>query len=196
MRLDLEKGRNLVMDAKRTFFLLLTVGLLLAGCGYNSAFTTTGAPPTTTGSATTSTAVVRLTPGATSTATTISQGAAGQGVIVQTSAALYHPGQSIVVVILNHTTRTIVFANHQSNCTVVLLQVQAGSLWQSVALCRLMTVTKLLALGAGKSLSVTLSPAPSAWSAGTYRIAFRYASNSLSDPGSFQNIFSSLFRIR
>jgi len=194
MSLDLEKGRNLVMDAKRTFFLLLTVGLLLAGCGYNGVFTTTGAPPATTGSAATPTGIADPGPGspaATSTALTPS----GQGVLAQMSAALYHPGQAMVVHILNHTAHTIVFANHQTNCTVVLLQMQTGSLWQSVAVCKLMTVTKLFSLGAGKSLSVTLTPAPSAWSAGPYRIAFRYASASPAGSGTFQTIFSALFRV-
>lgn len=187
------------MYMRRTLFLLLTIGLLLAGCGYNGVFTTTGSAPTATSFSATPTGVARLTPGgpgATSTATTPSQGATGQGVIVRTSAAIYRPGQAVVVIILNHTARTIVFANHQSNCTVVLLQVQTGSLWQSVALCKLMTVTKLFALAAGKSLSVSLNPALSAWSAGTYRIVFRYASESSSGPGTFQNIFSSLFRVR
>lgn len=192
MRLDLEKGRNLVMDAKRTLFLLLTVGLLLAGCGYNG-FTTTGAPPATTGSAATPTGIAH--PGSGSPALTPSQGPSAQGVSAQLSAALYHPGQAIVVHIVNHTAHAIVFENHQTNCTVVLLQMQTGSLWQSVALCKLMTVTKLFSLGAGKSISVTLTPALSAWPSGTYRIAFRYASASPSTNGAFQNIYSALFRV-
>jgi hypothetical protein len=114
---------------------------------------------------------------------------------VQTSASLYQPGQTIVVTVLNHTAHPIFFVNHQTDCTVVLLQVQAGSLWQPVGLCRLMIVTRQLSLGAGNSLSVSLKPAQSAWATGTYRITFRYAGSVPNGPGSFQNIFSPLFRV-
>lgn len=186
------------MRAQRTMLLWLALGLLLAGCGYNGISTTTGASPTTTGVAGTPTGVARLTPGApgaSATATTPPQGGAGQGVIVQLSASQYRPGESIVVTIWNHSARTIMFADHQTNCTVVLLQMQAGSLWRSVALCQLMIVTRLLSLGAGKSLSVSLKPARAAWSAGTYRIAFRYAGNTPAGPGTFQNTFSPLFHV-
>jgi hypothetical protein len=58
-----------------------------------------------------------------------------------------------------------------------------------------MIVTRLLSLGAGNSLSVSLKPTPSAWSTGAYRITFRYAGSTPTGPGSFQNIFSPLFRV-
>lgn len=193
----MEKGRNLVMCTKRTLCLWLALGLFLAGCGYNG-ISTTGASSTATGSAATPTGVVRLTPGgpgATSTATASPRGTAGQGVAVRASASLYRPGQTIVVTIFNHSAHPIFFANHQTNCTVVLLQVQTGSLWQPVALCKLMIVTRWLSLGAGNSLSVALKPGQAGWTAGTYRIAFRYASNAPAASGSVQDIFSSLFRV-
>lgn len=185
------------MCAKKTLFLLLALGLFLAACGYNGV-TTTGSSPTTTGVAATPTVATRLTPGgpgATSTPTTSAQGTPGQGVTVQTSASLYQPGTTIVVTISNHTAQTILFANHQTNCTVVLLQLQAGSNWQSIAPCKLMIVTKLFPLGANQRLSVSLKPSRSTWPAGTYRIAFQYESQTPTRAGSFRDVFSPLFRV-
>ncbi len=187
------------MRAKRTLFLLLALGLFLAGCGYNGVTTTTtGASPSTTGVAGTPTVVTRLTPvppGATSTSTTPPQGTPGQGVIVQISASRYGPHDTIMVTIFNHTTQTIFFPNHQTDCTVVLLQLQAGSTWQSIAPCKLMIVTKLFSLDASKSLSLSLRPAPAGWSPGTYRVAFHYGSKTPVSPAASLNVFSPLFQV-
>src|SRR5581483_530309 len=166
------------MRAKRIIVLSLALGLFLTSCGYNGVVTT-GSSPTTTSVAATPTVVTRLTPGgpgATFTPSPPAQGTPGQSVTVQTSASFYQPGETILVTISNQTAQTILFANHQTDCTVVLLQVQTGSSWQSIAPCKLMIVTRLFPLNAGQHMSVSLKPSPSTWSSGTYRIAFRYES--------------------
>ena len=187
------------MRAKKIVFLSLVLSLFLAGCGYNGVSTAGSSPTTrTTGVAATPTVVTRLTPGgpgATSTPTIPPQGTPGQGVTVQTSTSLYRPGDPIVITVSNQTAQTILFANHQTNCTVVLLQLQTGSSWQSVATCKLMIVTKLFPLNAGQRMSISLKPSSAAWSAGTYRVAFRYESKTPTGPGSFRDTFSPLFQV-
>lgn len=187
-----------MIRAKRTLILLLALSLFLVGCGYNGVTTTTGASPSATSVAGTPTVVTRLTPvtpGATSTTTAPPQGTPGQGVIVQISASRYGPHDAIMVTIFNHTTQTIFFRNHQTECTVVLLQLQAGSIWQSVAPCKLMIVTKLFSLDASKSLNLSLRPPPAGWSAGTYRVAFHYGSKTPVSPTASLNVFSPLFQV-
>ena len=183
------------MRVKITLFLLLFLGLLLGGCGYNSAGT---APSATATSPSATSTAVRPTPGSMSaTPPTVvpAQGTPGPGqVTVQTSASLYRPGDTIMVTIANHAAQTIFFANHQTNCTVVTLQIQNGSIWQSINPCKLMIHTITETLGAGGSVSVSLK-AVHAWAAGTYRILFRYGNKAVNSVESLQNAFSPLFRV-
>ncbi len=158
----------------KLFLPLLGLGLvLLAGCGYN------GKATPSTGDAATATAVPSITPGATATAATTATPAATQpssagGVTVQLSASGYHAHDTIVVTVTNGTSQTIAFPDHQSNCTVVLLQNQSATNWESVSICKEMILTRILTLGAGKSQSVSLHAPGTGWQTGTYRVTFSY----------------------
>ena len=185
------------MRAKSAFFLLLCLSLLLVGCGTNT-LTTTSASSTTTSISVTPKVVTPITPGVSaSPSVTISPpGISGSSqVTVQTSASLYHPGDTIVVTVSNHTAQSIFFPNHQTNCTVVLLQRQVGSSWEPIAACKLMIVTIIQSLNGEKSLLVPLKAGHPSWAVGTYRIAFHYMTKTASGIGTPLDVFSPLFQV-
>lgn len=129
--------------------------MLLAGCGLSSQTPGNG---TSSGSATPT-----ATPG---------------HVSVTTNKPQYAPSDTVAVTISNGLASDIVAADHQSNCTVVLIQRQDGQNWQPLNPCRVMTPTRLIPFGAGSTTPVQLQPPASAadhgWPSGTYRIAFSY----------------------
>lgn len=151
--------------------LLLCLGLLLlAGCGYNGNATSTGS-----GLPGTATVVSRVTPGATSTPTTTTGPLSTSGhVSVQLSTTGYHIHDPITVTITNGTSQSIGFADHQSDCTIVLLQRQNTASWTPIGICRLMTLTRFLSLDAGKSTTVSLRAPATGWQTGSYRVLFSY----------------------
>lgn len=144
-------------------FLLGLCLLLLAGCGYNGT-TTSGPAATFSGPPATATAILPPPP----------PNVQASGVTVQLSARGYHAHDTIVVTISNGTSQAISFADHQSNCTVVLLQQQRAASWESINACKLMTLTRFLSLKAGQSTTATLRTSGTTWSTGTYRVAFSY----------------------
>lgn len=83
---------------------------------------------------------------------------------------------SMVFTINNSTNQQVLFSDHLSECTVLLLQVQpaTGGTWQAVAPCKLMTVTRLHMLEAGKTLTVTLTPPGGHWTPGLYQALLSY----------------------
>lgn len=170
------KGVCPAMLAKSAFSLLLCLAiLLLASCGYN------GSAPTITGASQAATATPPITPGATVTANATAHttpGASSGRVSVHISASAYRINETITVTVNNATAQTISFADHQSNCSIVLLQRQVGSSWESVGICKLMTLTRFLSMGAGKSSTVSLRPL-GAWQTGNYRVAFTYSLGSI-----------------
>ena len=138
VQIDFLRWKGVSHTMRMNMFLpLLCLGLvLLAGCGYN------GNATTSTGNSVTATTVPRVTPATTPTATVMPTGtpASGSGgVFVHLSASGYHAHDTIVVTITNGTSQTISFADHQSNCTIVLLQHQNATTWEPVSLCKLMT---------------------------------------------------------
>jgi hypothetical protein len=180
------------MKISLLLFLCLSV-ILLAGCGYNGAVGNTGQNSAT--FAPTVTAVPRITPGLhpTVTPTPTHTSSSGQ-VVVQLSALTYQPGATIAVTIINRTSQRIVFADHQSDCSVVLLQHQTALSWEPVALCKLMIVTRLHGLAAGASQAVSLK-APST-PTGAYRIVFSYSGGPSPSRGSLLAAYSPLFQVR
>ncbi|EFH89161.1 hypothetical protein Krac_10701 [Ktedonobacter racemifer DSM 44963] len=191
-----EKRKNLAMRVK--IALCLWFCLLLGGCGYNASGTADSPSPTVTTLSPTRATPGSLTPGANASAI-VSPGntpAPVSGLVtVQTSSALYHPRNTIVVTISSHMARVILFPNGQTNCSVVLLQLQTGSSWRSIALCKLMVLTRIATLEAGKSLTVSLKAGFTPWPIGTYRIAFQYSGHTGSVFGSSQEAFSLLFQV-
>jgi hypothetical protein len=117
-------------------------------------------------------------------------------VTVQTSASTYRPTDPIHVTILNQTTRSIAFANHQSDCTIALLQRELPDAWETVAPCRLMTITRVFTLKPGASQVIILKGYPQPWPIGDYRIVFRYSVKTAGSPPSSSSAYSSLFHIK
>jgi hypothetical protein len=158
--------------------LLLTVSLLListplVGCGYNA---TNGkaVPPTV---------------------TTASSSPASTGpVTVGTDTPIYRTGDAIAVTLSNQSLQTILFPDHQSSCTVVLLQRQVNESWESINLCKLMIVTMMHSLDAGYRLKVKLVALPNQWMPGLYRVKLSY-SNSLQS-NHLVIIFSAVFQVQ
>jgi hypothetical protein len=111
----------------------------------------------------------------------------------------YGVGDSISVVVANGLPSEILTADHQSDCTVVTLELQMGGSWQAIASCRAEIVTRLVPIAAGTTLAQTLHPnggvAPQAtWQPGTYRIMLSFFTKGASASQALQ-VLSSTFTI-
>lgn len=111
---------------------------------------------------------------------------------------IYGPADTITVYVNNGLNTSIAVANHQSGCTIVVLQRSLGATWQTVGACRLMTPTGLEKIPAGTTTVVRLGSSAgqftrSPWPAGTYRIALTYASP---PPGGSSPVYSAQFQIQ
>jgi hypothetical protein len=107
-------------------------------------------------------------------------------------------GDSMVFTLNNQTNQQIHFSDHLTECTVLLLQVQPQSaassgIWQVVAPCRLMILTRLHSLDAGKTLTITLMPPGEPWAPGLYRASLTYFSTSANQK--LQTVFSPSFQV-
>jgi hypothetical protein len=105
---------------------------------------------------------------------------------------------SLVLTLSNQTSHAIMFSDHLSECTVLLLQVQPQSsaspgIWQTVAPCREMIVTRLHSLAAGQTLTITLAAPGKQWAAGLYQALLSYFSSSPNQK--LQTVFSPTFQI-
>ncbi len=94
-------------------------------------------------------------------------------VTVSVGATSYAAKGTVPVTITNGLAAPIYFADHNTSCTVVELQRQAGSSWSTANPCKLAIATREHSLDAGKTLNISLSPG-SAWSTGTYRAVLQY----------------------
>lgn len=157
---------------------LMTCGALaLAGCGWTSA----GDGPVSSsprqpgsgsgGPASTPSSVPSLTPSG--------QTIAGK-VTLTPSASSIAPGTPIIVTIHNGLSTPITAADHQSNCTVLTLQVQSNGTWETVARCELMTPTRQVSFAAASATPIQLGSAgksnnPAGLPPGTYRALLTYS---------------------
>jgi hypothetical protein len=98
-------------------------------------------------------------------------------VTLRVGATTYHPTDTISVTLSNQSTRAIYFPDHLTNCTVILLQHQVNEGWQNINMCKLMTLTSLHKLEAGKSLMVDLTSPSSPWAVGLSRATLRYGTS-------------------
>lgn len=180
---------------KIALFLALCLGLLLAGCGAKTLPTAgNSTTPTSASGGPGATKSVTPTTSATSSPTATSPSATGP-VTAQISAPLYQPEDTIVVTISNHTDQTIFFPNHQTNCTVVLLEHLVGSSWEQVAPCKEMIMTIIQSLNGQKNLIISLRIGLTHWSAGTYRVVFHYMTRATGDINEAQEALSSTFQV-
>lgn len=98
------------------------------------------------------------------------------GVTITTNQNSYRGDERIVATIKNDTDQSIQTADHRSWCTVLFLQRKVGDMWSNLALCRLLTPTRLITIGPRQSLSVALPPEPALpqHEAGTYRVELSF----------------------
>jgi len=157
--------------------LLLTVCLLLiltslTGCGYNVAHGTAASP------------AASMAP---------SPPARIGSVTVGADAATYRTGDTISVTLSNQSQQSILFPDHLTYCTVVLLQRQVNTSWESISLCKLMIVTRMHALDSGHSLTVRLAAPSNQWLSGLYHVKLSYATSEQASP--VVTIYSAVFQI-
>jgi len=104
---------------------------------------------------------------------------------------------AITFTLKNETNQAIFFADHQSMCTVILLQMVPGSQdngqWQTLAPCKVLTLTRLHMLAAGQSLTITFKPPSRQWTPGLYRGALSYTAEETD--GQRKTIFSNSFKV-
>lgn len=114
-------------------------------------------------------------------------------VTLQVGAASYPLGSTISVKIKNQSTQAIYFADHRTNCTVLLLERQVANSWEPVAPCKLMIMTRLHSLKTSDALEVKLTTT-SQWATGLYRARLDYSFKS--DTGGAPTIvYSSSFHL-
>lgn len=151
---------------KGTYLLLVCLGVLLAGCGANATTGTSASSPTAAVSPTTSTHTSTIWAGT---------------ITLRTSALLYHANETISVTITSQSDQTIYFADHQTNCTVILIQRQAVQAQANtrdqagINPCQLKTPTRIHSLGPGQSLAVNLTAPEHGWPAGVYQATLSYS---------------------
>ncbi len=140
---------------------------LLAGCGQNFPAGAANPSPAPTSFSSSPTA------GATSTV-------AGGPITMRTDALLYQPGDPIVVTLSNGSKQTIYFPDHQTNCTVILLQrlnvqpLAEGGKTTAINPCRLGMPTSIHSLGPGQRQVVTLVAPKGGWPVGRYLATLNY----------------------
>ena len=117
-------------------------------------------------------------------------------VTLQITTSPQRTGDAVIFTINNSTNQQILFSDHLSECTVLLLQVQSpatGGTWQAVAPCKLMTVTRLHMLEAGKTLTITLTPPGGQWTPGLYQALLSYIPAGAGH--TLRTVFSSSFQV-
>ena len=86
-----------------------------------------------------------------------------------------HPVATFDVTLGNRDNQTIYFADHLTNCSVILLQMQVNGKWEDMDNFGLGILSAWHTLDAGKQLTVKLAPlAGVLWPAGLYRAKVRY----------------------
>lgn len=119
-------------------------------------------------------------------------------VILQIDTIPQNASASMVLTLKNQTNQQILFSDHLTECTVLLLQEQPQSpassgTWQAVAPCKLMIVTRLHSLANGKTLTITLMPPGGQWTPGLYRALLSYLPGGADHK--IQTVFSPSFQV-
>ncbi|HEU4784631.1 MAG TPA: hypothetical protein VFS83_14915 [Ktedonobacterales bacterium] len=148
--------------------------LTLAACGV----TTTGGqqPGGATSSPPTATATSTATPGRTPVSSVLPTSA----ITLTTDHASYTASATIIVTLINHRSTSIFTFDHQTSCTILTLQRQTTSGWQTVGGCSLGRMTAQVEIQAGATMKITIAPTagqihPTPWAAGTYRAVLNYS---------------------
>lgn len=113
---------------------------------------------------------------------------------IRTNATSYQVGDTITVMLSNQSSQTIYFLNHQTNCTVVSVQLQTDSGWTPLNNCAAGGISSWQTLKAGESLTVMLkTSSDSRWTAGIYRAVLNYHPSSQTGP--MKVTFSATFQL-
>jgi hypothetical protein len=101
-------------------------------------------------------------------------------VVLTTDHPSYATTSTIIVTLTNHRLDSIFAFDHQTSCTILTLQRQTASGWQTVGGCALGRMTQQIEIKAGTTLKIPLAPNagqihPAPWPAGTYRAVLGYA---------------------
>jgi len=158
-----------MMRIHRLFLIagVIMIAAQLTGCGQNGS----------TGGGTNATPTPANVPSPTVANTPLPPASTGP-VTLRVGATTYHTIDTISVTLSNQSTRAIYFPDHLTNCTVILLlQHQVDGGWQNINVCKLMILTSLHKLEAGKSLTVDLTSPSSLWPVGLYRATLRYGTS-------------------
>ncbi len=179
------------MHPRFPHILLILVLAAFTACGITTTTYGNGTASTTSPAATSTTTqgstepVLSNTPYSTSTAVTASTPAPGTLQPPPTVTGTTTPDVVTLTVNQNHVSLGTVIAasvhnglatsistmNHQSDCSVVQLQLQTSTGWSTVLPCKEMTPTQILPLNALGSMAVQLAGIQTA---GTYRLVFQY----------------------
>ena len=111
----------------------------------------------------------------------------------------YASGDTISATILNGLDHTIYAADHETDCTTLVVEHQTNSGWERVGRCLLASVTRLVPFAAGSQTLVPLDNGPAgnggaSWGTGTYRVSLTYL-NSDSDAAAGTTVYSATFTL-
>jgi hypothetical protein len=105
--------------------------------------------------------------------------------------------EAITFTLMNLTNQAIFFADHQSGCTAIILQMVPGSQnngqWRTLVPCKALIMTRLHSLAADSSLTIRFNPPSGRWASGLYRGALSYSTTGTGGQG--QTLYSSSFSI-
>jgi len=154
----------------RIRWLLLVVAVVMfAGCGHNTSSNTTSG--------------------------SIPQPSLSNGSVTMTvNAPSYQASDTIVVTLNNRRPETISFADHHTDCTVLLLQQRVDGNWKHIENCYLGRRSIWSTLHAGQHLVVKLSPPKGNWLPGLYHVTLNYCIGQASS--SFSTLSSVDFQVK
>jgi hypothetical protein len=187
----------------RLTILIISAGMLLflAACGQNSTGSSASQPGLTGTSGTAQLVKTGIVPTVIPLHSSPTPNAPAQltgKVILQIDMIPQHASNSMVLTLNNQTNQEILFSDHLTECTVLLLQVQPQSpassgTWQAVAPCKLMILTRLHSLTSGKTLTITLIPPGGQWAPGLYHALLSYLPGGADHK--LQTVFSPSFQV-
>jgi hypothetical protein len=119
--------------------------------------------------------------------------ASSELVSLSIDAASYHKGDSIGVTLSNKGAEAIFFADHQTNCSVILLEYQVNGAWTPLKNCTSKSRTIWHTLAAGQELKVELGAPRSSWPIGLCRVTVSYRMDQ--NIGSLTTVYSTSFVI-
>jgi hypothetical protein len=154
----------------RICWLFLIVGaVMFIGCGHNTSQNTT--------------------PG------NMPQLSSSNGPVTMTvNAPSYRASDTIIVTLSNQGSEAISFADHHTNCTVLLLQQRIDGNWKNIENCYLGRRSIWFTLNAGQHLVVKLAPPEGDWLPGLYHVTLNYRTGQASS--SFSTLSSINFQVK